>query len=129
VGCRVVGCDVKLEMLKGCLRNLEFFRISPVGVARADARNLPFGPVNCMVADPPYGKSASTMGLTTANLLKSFLHNAGDNLLENGFVSLASPKTVGVSEFGRDAGLELVEKHYVYVHRSLTREIAVFRKR
>jgi len=129
VGCRVVGCDIKLEMLKGCLKNLEFFRISPVGVARADARNLPFGSVNCIVTDPPYGKSASTLGLTTANLLKSFLHNAGDQLLENGFLSLASPKTVGVGEFGRDAGLELVENHYVYVHRSLTREIAVFRKR
>jgi len=129
VGCRVVGCDIKPEMVKGCLRNLQFFGISPVGVARADARNLPFGPVNCVVADPPYGKSASTLGLTTANLLKSFLHTAWDYLLENGFLSLASPKTVGVSDFGIDAGLELVEKHYVYVHRSLTREIAVFRKR
>jgi len=129
VGCRVIGCDIKLEMVKGCLRNLEFFRISSVGVARADARNLPFGRVNCIVTDPPYGKSASTLGLTTVDLLKSFLHTAGNHLLKNGFLSLASPKTVGVSEFGRDAGLELVEKHYVYVHRSLTREIAVFRKR
>jgi len=129
VGCRVFGSDIKHTMLKGCLRNLEFFRISPVGLARADARNLPFGRVNCIVADPPYGKSATTLGLTTADLLNSFLNNAGDHLLENGFLSLAAPKTVGVSEFGRDAGLKLVEKHYVYVHRSLTREIAVFRRR
>ena len=129
VGCRIVGCDIKREMLEGCLRNLEFFRISPAGMAIADARNLPFGHVNCIVADPPYGKSATTLGLTTANLLNSFLNNARDHLFENGFLCLAAPKTVGVSEFARDAGLELVEKHYVYVHRSLTREIAVFRKR
>lgn len=129
VGCRVVGCDIKLEMAKGCLRNLEFFGISPVGVAMADARNPPFSPVNCIVTDPPYGKSASTLGFTTTDLLKSLVHTAGDSLLEDGFLSVASPKTVGVSEFGRDADLKLVEKHYVYVHRSLTREIAVFRKR
>jgi len=128
VGCRVVGCDIKLEMVKGCLRNLEFFRVSPVGVARADARNPPFGPVNCIATDPPYGKSASTLGLTTVNLLKGFLNSAADLLMKNGFLSVASPKTVGVSEFGGAAGLELLERHYVYVHRSLTREIAVFRK-
>ena len=129
LGCRVVGCDIKPEMAKGCLRNLEFFGISPVGVARADARNLPFSPMNCIVTDPPYGKSASTFGLTTADLLEDFLHTAGSLLLKDGFLSIASPKTVGVSEFGKNADLELVEKHYVYVHRSLTREIAVFRKR
>jgi len=129
LGCRVVGCDIKPEMVKGCLRNLEFFGISPIGVARADARNLPFSPVNCIVTDPPYGKSASTLGSTTADLLERFLHTTGSLLLKDGFLSIASPKTVGVSEIGKDADLELVEKHYVYVHRSLTREIAVFRKR
>ncbi len=129
VGCRVVGCDIKLEMVKGCLRNLEFFRVSPMGLARADARNLPFVPVNCIVTDPPYGKSASTLGLTTVNLLKAFLGSAADLLMKNGFLCMASPKTVDASQFGKEAGLELLERHYVYVHRSLTREIAVFRKR
>ena len=129
VGCRVVGCDIKLEMVKGCLRNLEFFRVSPLGLVRADARNPPFGPVNCIATDPPYGKSASTLGLTTVDLLKGFFNSAADLLVKDGFLCVASPKTVDVSEFGGEAGLELLESHYVYVHRSLTREIAVFRKR
>jgi len=42
-------------------------------------------------------------------------------------VCVAAPKTLGLHEIGEKYGFRHVESHYVYVHRRLTREIAVFK--
>jgi len=41
---------------------------------------------------------------------------------------MAAPKTLGIERIGTDLGYKHLESHFVYVHRSLTREIAVFEK-
>jgi tRNA G10 N-methylase Trm11 len=43
-------------------------------------------------------------------------------------VCMAAPKTIGISQIGTALGYRHVDSHFVYVHRSLTREIAVFKK-
>jgi tRNA G10 N-methylase Trm11 len=43
-------------------------------------------------------------------------------------ICIASPKTLGVKALGEAAGFRHVESHFAYVHRTLTREIAVFEK-
>lgn len=128
IGCRVVGADVKDNMVKGSLENLRHFGVAPLGIITADARKPPFRQVDCIVTDPPYGRSATTLGLTTHQLVSSFLRVAKDLIPKGGFLCIATPRAIGVSDIGRKKGFKLVERHYVYVHRSLSREIAVFKK-
>ncbi|MFP3984481.1 MAG: DNA methyltransferase [Candidatus Bathyarchaeia archaeon] len=129
IGCRAVGFDAKKHMVKGSMRNLKFFNIENDGVAVADARYLPLTKVDCIVTDPPYGRSASTMGYTTGQIIQNFLANVVDTIAKRQRICLAAPKTVNVAEMGETVGFKHVQSHFVYVHRSLTREIAVLERR
>jgi tRNA G10 N-methylase Trm11 len=43
-------------------------------------------------------------------------------------ICIASPKTLNIPRLGVQLGFRHVESHFAYVHRTLTREIAVFEK-
>jgi len=131
IGCRVIGSDVKRNMIEGSLMNLSLHGVEPEGVAVADARSLPLptGSVDCIVTDPPYGTSATTLGLERREVFDSFFSAAGDLMGKGRRICLAAPETVGVSEIGERLGFKHEESHLIYVHRSLTREIAVFARK
>ena len=126
IGCRVIGFDVQRRMVNGSLRNLRHYGVEPEGVAVADARKLPITEAHCIVTDPPYGTSATTLGLGAKQVVNSFLSSVGDRLSKGKRICMAAPKSVKLGKTGRDLGFKHVESHSVYVHRSLTREIAVF---
>jgi len=128
IGCRTLGCDIGLKKIQGSLTNLRYFGLEPSGMILADARVLPFGKVQAIVTDPPYGTAASTHGSTTEGLFRQFLDEAHEIISAGGCMCIGSPKKLEIDSLGKDAGLDLVEAHEIYVHRSLTREIAVFRK-
>lgn len=127
IGCRVVGFDAVQRMVKGSLRNLSHYGLEPEGIAVADARHLPLAEssVNCIVTDPPYGISATTLGLGTTDLIESFLANVRDKIRRARRICLAAPKKIRIGELGGEIGFKHIESHFVYVHRNLTREIAV----
>ncbi|MEM1543172.1 MAG: DNA methyltransferase [Candidatus Bathyarchaeia archaeon] len=130
IGCRIIGLDVKRRMIEGSRMNLRSFGIEPEGLVVADAR---FPPITSMkvdhiVTDPPYGSAASTLGLSTKNILEYFFLKAADVLRNGGFICVAAPKTIGIQEIGKRHGFKHLESHFIYVHRRLTREIAVFRR-
>lgn len=128
MGCRVVGLDVKRRMVEGSLRNLRFFGIEPEGLVVADARSPPIasGSVDRIVTDPPYGSAASTLGLPTKEIIECFFSRATGILREGGFICVAAPKIVGIREIGERYGFKHLESHFIFIHRRLTREIAVF---
>jgi len=130
MGCRALGFDVKRRMVRGTLRNLSLYGIVPEGLAVADARLVPLSEasVGCIVTDPPYGTSATTLGMETRELFGNFLSNAGDAVEKGRLVCLAAPRTLGVQEVGERSGLKHLESHFIYIHHSLTREVAVFRR-
>jgi tRNA (guanine10-N2)-dimethyltransferase len=123
--CRVLGFDAKRYMVKGCRRNLKFFNIEYEGLIAADAKHSPLTKVNCIVTDPPYGRSASTMGYSTKQIIQEFLATSIDKVAKRQRICLAAPKTVHVNEVAEAEGFKHVQSHFFYVHRSLTREIAV----
>jgi tRNA G10 N-methylase Trm11 len=43
-------------------------------------------------------------------------------------VCIAAPKKLNIGLLGKELGYRHLESHFVYVHRSLTREIVVFEK-
>jgi len=113
-------------MVNGSLRNLRYYGVEPEGLAVADARKLPVTEAQCVVTDPPYGTSATTLGLGARRVVSGFLSSVGDRLSKGHRICMAAPVSVGLGEMGERMGYKHVESHSVYVHRSLTREIAVF---
>jgi len=126
IGCRIIGFDVQPRMVKGSLQNLLHYGVKPEGIAVADARHLPVARVDCIVTDPPYGRSATTLGQSTQRVVEDFLSAIGDMLPKGRRICMASPKSIKIGKIGEELGLRHTESHFVYVHRSLTREIAVF---
>ena len=128
IGCRVVGFDVQSRMVRGSLQNLLRYGVKPEGMAVADARHLPVAKVDCVVTDPPYGRLATTLGWSTQQIVEDFLSAIEDMLPKGRRICMASPKTIRIGKIGKELGFKHVESHFVYVHRSLTREIAVFER-
>lgn len=128
IGCRVMGLDVQPHMVRGSRQNLLHYGLEPEGLAVADARRLPVTKTDCVVTDPPYGRLATTLGLKTQQLVEEALSGINERLSRGRRICIASPESIGIGEIGEGLGLKHVESHLVYVHRSLTREIAVFER-
>lgn len=128
VGCKVLGSEINQEMLRGTMRNLDYFGVSWEGLVTSDARCLPFTGVDCVVTDPPYGRASSTHGVPTREIVSSFLAEALDILPSGGYISIVLPDTLRVGEIVEDLGYICVESHLVREHKSLTREISVIRR-
>lgn len=128
IGCRIIGLDIQKRMVKGTLENLEHYNIKPEGIIIADAKNPPVKEVDCVVTDPPYGKSASTLKRTTKQIIEEALQSLQDTLKKGGLICMAAPKSLSVGVIASNLGYKHLDSHFVYVHRSLTREITVLKK-
>jgi tRNA (guanine10-N2)-dimethyltransferase len=128
IGCHVFGLDIQRRMARGSLRNLAHFNIKPEGIIVADARDPPIKKADCVVTDPPYGISATTLKRTTAQIVKEVLMTASEILSRGRRICMAAPKTLNIGQIGTVLGYRHLESQFVYVHRSLTREIVVFEK-
>jgi len=128
MGCRVVGFDVQWRMVRGSLRNLRHFGVEADGVLMADVRHMPVRKVDCIVTDPPYGRSAKTLGREVGDIVEDFLYVAADCVARGRQLCIAFPRGVRIGELAEDSGFKVVESHHVYVHRSLTREVAVLER-
>ncbi|MBS7621081.1 RsmD family RNA methyltransferase [Candidatus Bathyarchaeota archaeon] len=128
IGCRVLGMDIQRRMVKGSQKNLAYFGIEQEGLIVADAKNPPTRTVDAVVADPPYGRSATTFRRTTKQIIEDCLKAVHDILSDRKRICMAAPKTIEISQIGKTLGYRHMESHFVYVHRSLTREIAIFER-
>jgi len=130
IGCRVLGFDADRRMAEGSTRNLSFYGVKPEGIVAADARHMPLlgSSVDCAVTDPPYGISATTFGLRPFDLIESFLSDIIDKIKKNGQICVAAPADIKIGQLGEKVGFKHLESHFVYVHRRLTREIAVLKR-
>lgn len=128
IGCRVIGSDAQRHMVKGGLNNLRHFNVTPEAMIVADAEHLPITKTDRIVTDPPYGRTASTLGKSTEQIVKNVLPEFKNLLKKKSRVCMAAPKTIGIGVIAEKVGFKHLESHYVYVHRSLTREIAVLEK-
>ena len=125
IGCRVLGADASRRMLRGARRNLRHFKLDAEGFVNADARRLPMQGLDAIATDPPYGRDSSTMGAGVRGLVRDFLSGAKDSLKKSAHVCISAPKEVELEDYARDAGFITKEKHYVRIHRSLTRQFVV----
>jgi tRNA (guanine10-N2)-dimethyltransferase len=127
VGCKVVGMDASPRMLRGARRNAKFFGLQARGFVNGDARHLPLRDIGAIATDPPYGRDSSTMGVRVDDLYRDFLSETKYCLSRGSHLCISSPVEVEIESYAQEAGFELVEKHLVRVHRSLTRQFIVLR--
>lgn len=128
IGCNAIGIDIIHKMARGALKNTRYFHLNPYGIVLADARKLPLTKIDCLVTDPPYGRSATTMKSSTKAIVEGVLASAYPLLGKGQRICIASPKTLNIKQVGAKLGYTHLESHFAYVHRTLTREIAVFQK-
>jgi tRNA (guanine10-N2)-dimethyltransferase len=128
IGCQVLGLDVQRRMARGTRRNMIHFGIKPDGLIVADARSIPIVRVDCIVTDPPYGTSSTTLKRTTKQIIEEVLKDVYSLLKKDRRICMAAPRKIDIAKVGTTLGYKHLESHFVYVHRSLTREIAVFEK-
>jgi tRNA (guanine10-N2)-dimethyltransferase len=139
IGCRAVGVDAQRRMVFGARKNLYFFNIDAEGLILADARKLPLFKVDCVVTDPPYGRSSSTLKSSTKQLVQEVLVSAHSLLALGQRICIALPISVNqqgqterlskdLSEYIEGLGFKTVQSHTFYIHRTLTREILVYEK-
>jgi len=125
LGCEVVGVDALSRMVRSARRNLAHFGLKSYGLLRGDARKLPLRSADAIATDPPYGTGASTLKSTTKAILASFLPQAKMILSPGGKVVFASPLGTGAVDLAESHGFKVFDRHELYVHRNLTREILV----
>ncbi len=128
IGVHAIGVDVQRKMTEGAKRNLKHFGLEAEAIIVADARKLPLAQVDCVVTDPPYGRSATTLKTSTKAIVEGILSSANKLLDIGQRICIASPKTLGIKKVGIALGYKHLESHFAYVHRTLTREVAVFEK-
>jgi tRNA (guanine10-N2)-dimethyltransferase len=128
VGCRALGLDIQRRMARGTVRNLSHFKIVSEGVVVGDVRSPPLTSVDCVVTDPPYGISSTTLKRTTKRIVEDLLITVNEMLSKKGRICMAAPRTLNIGQIGTKLGYKHLGSHFVYVHRSLTREIVVFEK-
>ncbi|MBS7633424.1 methyltransferase domain-containing protein [Candidatus Bathyarchaeota archaeon] len=128
LGCQAIGLDVQRRMVRGSRRNLEHFGITSAEVVLADMRKMPITKVDCVVTDPPYGVSSSTLKQSPTQLVKCFFQNISHILDQGKYICIAAPTKMKITQIAANLDYKHLESYKVYVHRSLTREVAVFKK-
>jgi tRNA (guanine10-N2)-dimethyltransferase len=128
IGCNAVGIDVQKRMVRGALKNARHFGLNPQAIIIGDARKLPLNKVDCVVTDPPYGRSSTTLKSNTKAIVEGVLTSVFPLLSKGQRICIASPKTLNIPKIGQKIGYRHIDSCFAYVHRTLTREVAVFEK-
>ena len=130
----VVCSDISSRLVVGALENIgaytDYACSYPLSVVQADAVCMPLRSevVDAIGTDPPYGRSISTRGRQLEEILRGFLEEAARVLKRGRWLAFATPHWVEPRDMVVEAGLELLETHYMRVHGGLTRILVVARK-
>ncbi len=127
IGLRPLAADLRRTMVAGARRSLLALGAdASFLVAEAGHPAWRRGVIDGIAADPPYGRAASTRGEPPLELYeRSFA--AFEDVLEPGhYVAVVLPNEDAVA-LGQERW-ELVERHALRVHKSLTRIFCAFRR-
>lgn len=125
MGAKVVGVDIKDNIVSGCRRNLEHCGIDDAILYSGDSTEMDMGPVDAIVTDLPYGRSTYTGGDIEVLYEKSF--DRMRKWLKDGKRAVVGLPEKRFADVG-SRYLHLEEIHTMRVHRSLTRYFCVYRK-
>ncbi len=125
LGLRVLGADVRRSMVVGARRSLRSLA-ADADFVTADAGHGPWREASVLgiATDPPYGRAASTRGEPPLDLYERAFSSFDSVVPARHFVAVTLPSEEAVA-VGEDHW-DLVERHTMRVHRSLSRTFCVF---
>jgi len=127
LGMKAVGSDFDERMIQGAEKNLAYlktsseFHLCDVGEIRSEV-----GKVDGIATDPPYGRSTTTDGESVPALYARAFSAFADVLPRGGRLAVVVPD---LRLLKKTDGLRLIDKHALWVHRSLTRHFCVLERR
>lgn len=128
IGVKVLGLDVRRDMVEGCLKNLKAYNVNPVGVIRADATKPPLRRADSIATDPPYGRASTTLGRSVKELVYEFTSVWAEVLPQKSHICYAIPHTIDYTETFPKREYKLKELYTLRVHKSLSRNIIVLER-
>ena len=128
---RPIGMDINKEMLKGTLKNLNYFNIQNIHLIQGTIKSLMFpkSKIDAIVSDPPYGRSSSTHKTSLNQLISDFFQNSIEILRKESYICIALPNNFNIVDFIDKNRLKIEQEILYYVHKSLTRKIWVIKKK
>lgn len=123
MGANVNGIDLKHWMVEGSKKNLKHYKVRHY-VGQGDALTLgdKFKGFDAVITDPPYGRNTTKEGLD--KLYKDFMAAAPKYIRKDGYLVLSSHK----ERLPKSPSMKLIETHTLYIHKTLTKKIFVYRK-
>jgi len=118
-GTNVVGYDTSSWMLKKCKENIAYYNLKNVRLEKKDATTFR-KKCAAIVTEPPFGKNTKSQDLDT--LYYDFLVNAKKNTKR---IVMTFPHWIQWEKIVLKSGWMIVNHFSWYVHKSMTREIAV----
>ncbi|MEA1924578.1 MAG: N-6 DNA methylase [Candidatus Altiarchaeota archaeon] len=123
MGLQARGFDVDRRMVAGCRRNLEFYDLEGE-VDEGDALELDDMKVDAIVSDLPYGRSSYLTDRNLDSFYRRFMDNAIELVRMDGHIVCVLPMELDIDV----KGLTLLDRFEIYIHKSLTRRVYVFRR-
>jgi len=125
LGGRLYGIDRDPAMVRGALQNFAYLGVAAEELVVGDAREVDFADRKCqfsaIVTDTPYGRSSSTGGAATSDLVAEVAERWADRLTPNGRFVLVAPSGHVPEQLAESLRYRIP----VRVHRSLTREFCL----
>lgn len=128
IGAKPIGIDIKSDLIKGARDNLSDLGIKNFKLIEGDARKFKVDKVDAIATDPPYGRQASTGGSNPKKILEDVMPRIVDALNPNKHLCMTATSKVDLEKIAKGYPLELREKHEQRVHKSLKRNVYVFRR-
>ena len=122
-----VGMDLNWRLLNGAKQNITSMSNNDYCLIQGDAKFCPISDCDSIVTDPPYGRTSSTKGSEPKQLVEALISQSQSLLKNNGTVCICASTDMKISKILNNRGIEIEFDIYVRVHRSLTRQVIVFR--
>ncbi|PKK86406.1 MAG: hypothetical protein CVT48_01310 [Thermoplasmata archaeon HGW-Thermoplasmata-1] len=129
IGLSVAGSDIDKKMVDGCELTLSHYEIPDFTLSVCDIGDAHrvFGKVDAVVTDLPYGQASTTMGEKRTALYRRAFRSIMRCLKKGGYAVVGANSIEPLRRSVR--GMNLLSVHACYVHRSMTRYFAVYKKR
>lgn len=128
IGAKPIGVDIDPNLVEGAGENLKEGGIEECELIVRDARKLEIEGVDAIATDPPYGRQASTGGSELREIYRDTIPVMVKALKPGRYLCISAPLEVDLEKMTEDYSLDLKEKHQQRVHKSLARNIYLFRR-
>ncbi|MFW9977550.1 MAG: THUMP domain-containing protein [Candidatus Thorarchaeota archaeon] len=122
IGLKLIGIDTSWQLLNGARQNLQSISCSDFNLIQGDSQNPPLSSIDYIVTDPPYGRTSSTHGTETAELVGSFISHLID-WEPTPVICICGDAKMKLGSLFTHQGGHIQYQIPIPVHRSLTREV------